>query len=134
MTKKPRNYSRRISFFPGMPCPGNCGKRLNSKSDCFHQWTMCQPCGAAKKNQYQAERRASMETAICTTPGCSTRFRLADSSYKCAACLRLSKACEPKAPYKCFSGLRGPGGEIEHGPQAYRRWETAKPVHEGPWH
>jgi len=129
-----RNYSRRVTFSAGMECPGLCGARLYYPEDCHAKYVMCYPCGAARKKANQAKQRATLQTGKCTSPGCERRFLLSQSSYKCSQCLKKRQTpATPKSVYKPFTGLRGPGGEWEHEPEAYRRREHGSPVHEGPW-
>lgn len=126
-----RERKQRSVFTPGMQCPGGCGRVLNSREDLHHKYVACSPCGNKRYAELQAIGRAEAGQRCdkCNRP-------IQPRSTRCRQCNAASlkeqrEAPKPLVERMVFTGLRGPGGELEAMAKAgnpyWRRKWGAKP-------
>ena len=116
-------------FTPG-PCPGKCGRMLESREDCHLNRLACQECGQRSINEAQQRLRESRKHKCLDCPKMCGRgaVRCRECS---AAIMRTLVRPEVKpevkparGEYRAFTGLRGEGGELT----AFLRSKAGIPV------
>lgn len=126
-------------FKPGMVCPGTggraCGVILETRQDCHPETLKCPPCGTEEQSEYQrANRAANLHKCADCPKLCGAR---AERCRKCAFALGRKRKLEkrqvvvvpevvaaPRNDGAAWPGLRGPGGEWEHGVTSVQGWAT----------
>lgn len=100
-------------FVPGMKCSG-CGKTLDTRKDCHADRLMCYPCGQHEAKEAQRRLRESRRHKCLDCPRHCGR-----DAERCGKCAQrhLKRNPPPKLPKVNrmplqFTGLRGPGGEM----------------------
>jgi hypothetical protein len=130
--------TKRQRFTPGMQCPGGCGTTLETTADLYRKRPMvlCETCGKAETARYMRQRyearRATMaakpQPAKKPRPNCESCGKSITPGAKlCRTCNStkiarkvgkvLNGEVVPTPVPPKYTGLRGPGGEWEHGPE-----------------